>query len=103
MHVSRLTGERVTSKKYKDGSTATVRDENFLTLANSRPNDPKDRKGRVEFGLRHKPQLRHAQKSVADCRLSRQTPMLRKWRHRMSHWLKVVPRCLLTRRSWIDK
>ena len=36
---------------------------NFLTLANTRPNDPKEWKGRVEFKWRHKPQLRHVKKS----------------------------------------
>eukprot|EP00439_Symbiodinium_sp_Y106_P069988 s4351_g12.t1 len=61
---SRLTGERVTFKQYKDGSTVTVRDENFLKLRNTRPKDPKEWRGRVEFGLRHKAQLRHVQKSA---------------------------------------
>ena len=51
-------------KKYKDGSTVTGRDENFLTLANTRPHDAKDWRRRVEFGLSHKPQLRHVQKSA---------------------------------------
>ena len=51
---SRLTGERVTYKTYKDGSTATVRDGNFLTLSNARSTDPKQWRGRVEFGLKHK-------------------------------------------------
>ena len=60
----RLTGERVTYKKYKDGSTVTVRGENVLALKNTRPNDPKEWRGRVEFGLKHKPQLRHVQKSA---------------------------------------
>ena len=55
---------RVTFKQYKDGSTVTVRDENFLELSHTRPKDPKEWRGRVEFGLRHKPQLRHVQKSV---------------------------------------
>ena len=44
---SRLTGERVTFKQYKDGSTVTVRDENFLELRNTRPKDPKEWRGRV--------------------------------------------------------
>ncbi|CAE7248181.1 unnamed protein product [Symbiodinium microadriaticum] len=61
---SRLTGERVTYKTYKDGSTATVRDGNFLTLSNARSTDPKQWRGRVEFGLKHKPQLRHVQKTA---------------------------------------
>ena len=61
---SRLTGERVTFKQYKDGSTVTVRDESFLELRNTRPKDLKEWRGRVEFGLRHKPQLRHVQKSA---------------------------------------
>ena len=56
---SRLTGERVTVKQYKDGSTVTVRDEKILEMRNTRPKDPKDWRGRVEFGLKHKPQLRH--------------------------------------------
>eukprot|EP00439_Symbiodinium_sp_Y106_P033492 s6871_g4.t1 len=51
-------------KQYKDGSTVTVRDENFLELRNTRPKDPKEWRGRVEFGWRHKPQLRHVQKSA---------------------------------------
>ena len=53
-----LTGERVTFKQ------CTVRDENFLEMRNTRPKDPKEWRGRVEFGLRHKPQLRHVQKSA---------------------------------------
>ena len=61
---SRLTGERVTYKNYKDGSTVTVRDEKFLTMRNTRPKDPKEWRGRVEFGLKHKPQLRHVQKTA---------------------------------------
>ena len=39
---SRLTGERVTYKTYKDGSTVTVRDENFLTMRNTRPKDQRN-------------------------------------------------------------
>ena len=61
---SRLTGERLTFKQYKDGSTVTVRDANFLEMRNTRPKDPKEWRGRVEFGLKHKPQLRHVQKSA---------------------------------------
>ena len=61
---SRLTGESVTYKTYKDGSTVTVRDGNFLTLSNARSTDQKQWRGRVEFGLKHKPQLRHAQKAA---------------------------------------
>ena len=61
---SRLTGERVTFKQYKDGSTVTVRDENFLQLSRTRAKDTKEWRGRVEFGLKHKPQLRHAQKTA---------------------------------------
>ncbi|CAE7429174.1 unnamed protein product [Symbiodinium sp. CCMP2456] len=61
---SRLTGERVTYKTYKDGSTVTVRDENLLTMRNTRPKEPKEWRGRVEFGLKHKPQLRHVQKTA---------------------------------------
>ena len=61
---SRLTGERLTFKQYKDGSTVTVRDSNFLEMRNTRPKDPKEWRGRVEFGLKHKPQLRHVQKSA---------------------------------------
>ena len=61
---SRLTGERVTFKQYKDGSTVTVRDENFLELSQTRSKDPKEWRGRVEFGLKHKPQLRHVQKTA---------------------------------------
>ena len=61
---SRLTGERVTFKKYKDGSTVTVRDENFLELSRTRSKDPKEWRGRVDFGLKHKPQLRHVQKTA---------------------------------------
>ena len=61
---SRLTGEGVTYKTYKDGSTVTVRDGNFMTLANARSSDPKQWRGRVEFGLKHKPQLRHVQKTA---------------------------------------
>ena len=59
---SRLTGERVTFNQYKDGATVTVRDENFLELSRTRSKDPKEWRGRVEFGLKHKPQLRHVQK-----------------------------------------
>ena len=62
--VLRLTGERLTHKVYRDGSTVTVRDANFLTMTNTRPRDEKDRRGRVEFGLTHKPQRRHVRKSV---------------------------------------
>eukprot|EP00439_Symbiodinium_sp_Y106_P065852 s317_g10.t1 len=47
---SRLTGERVTFKQYKDGSTV------------ERPS--KEWRGRVEFGLTHKPQLTHVQKTA---------------------------------------
>ena len=54
VQVSRLTGERVTHKKYRVGSTVTVRDENFLTLSSTRPHDEKDWRGRAEFGLTHK-------------------------------------------------
>ena len=61
--LSRLTGDRVTYKMYNEGSTVTVGDRTFLTLANTRPSDPKEWKGRVEFKLRHKPQLRHVTKS----------------------------------------
>ena len=61
---SRLTGERLTFKQYKDSSTVTVRDANFLEMRNTRPKDPKEWRGRVEFGLKHKPQLRHVQKSA---------------------------------------
>ena len=61
---SRLTGERLTFKQYKDGSTVTVRDANFLEMRNTRPKDPKEWRGRVEFGLKHKPQLRHVHKSA---------------------------------------
>ena len=61
---SRLTGERVTYKTYKDGSTVTVRDANFMTLSNARSTDPKQLRGRVEFGLKHKPQLKHVQKTA---------------------------------------
>ena len=61
---SRLTGERVTYKQYKDGSTVTVRDENFMALKNTRPKDPKEWRGRVEFRLKHKPQLRHKSKTA---------------------------------------
>ena len=61
---SRLTGERVTYKTYKDGSTVTVRDGNFLALSTARSTDQKQWRGRVEFGLKHKPQLRHAQKTA---------------------------------------
>ena len=57
--MSRLTGDRVTYKTYNEGSTVTVRDI-FLTLANTRPRDPKEWKGRVGLKL---PQLRHAKKS----------------------------------------
>ena len=46
---SRLTGERVTYKQYKDGSTVTVRDENFMAMRNSRPKDPKN--GGAELSL----------------------------------------------------
>ena len=45
--VPRLTGERVTHKLCRDGSTVTVRDANFLTLTNTRPRDGKDWRGRV--------------------------------------------------------
>ena len=62
--VLRLTGERLTHKVYRDGSTVTVRDANFLTMTNTRPRDEKDWRGRVEFGLTHKPQRRHVRKSV---------------------------------------
>ena len=62
--VLRLTGERLTHKVYRDGSTVTVRDANFLTMTNTRPRDEKDWRGRVEFGLMHKPQRRHVQKSA---------------------------------------
>ena len=62
--VLRLTGERLTHKVYRDGSTVTVRDVNFLTMTNTRPRDEKDWRGRVEFGLTHKPQRRHVRKSV---------------------------------------
>ena len=62
---SRLTGERVTYKTYKDGSTVThCQERNFLTLSNARSTDPKQWRGRVEFGLKHKPQLRHVQKTA---------------------------------------
>ena len=61
---SRLAGARVTYKTYKDGSTVTVRDANFMTLSNARSTDPKQWRGRVEFGLKHKPQLRHVQKTA---------------------------------------
>ena len=61
---SRLAGERVTYKTYKDGSTVTVRDANFMTLSNARSADPKRWRGRVEFGLKRKPQLRHVQKTA---------------------------------------
>ena len=61
---SRLTGERVTFKQYKDGSTVTVRDENLFELSRTRSKDPKEWQGRVEFGLKHKPQLRHVQKTA---------------------------------------
>ena len=61
---SRLTGERVTFKQYKDGSTVTVRDENLLELSWTRSKDPKEWRGRVGFGLKHKPQLRHVQKTA---------------------------------------
>ena len=33
-------------------------------MRNTRPKDPKEWRGRVEFGLKHKPQLRHVQKSA---------------------------------------
>ena len=62
--VLRLTGERLTHKVYRDGSTVTVRDVNFLTMTNTRPRDEKDWRGRVEFGLTHKPQRRPVRKSV---------------------------------------
>ena len=62
--VLRLTGERLTHKVYRDGSTVTVRDANFLTMTNTRPRDEKDWRGRVEFGLTHKPQRRRVRKSV---------------------------------------
>ena len=63
--VLRLTGERLTHKVYRDGSTVTVRDANFLTMTNTRPRDEKDWRGRVEFGLTHKPQRRHVRKRCA--------------------------------------
>ena len=31
---SRLTGERMTYKQYKDGSTVTIRDEDFMAMKN---------------------------------------------------------------------
>ena len=62
--VLRLTGEQLTHKVYRDGSTVTVRDAYFLTMTNIRPRDEKDWRGRVEFGLTHKPQRRHVRKSV---------------------------------------
>ena len=62
--VLRLTGERLTHKVYRDGSTVTVRDANFLTMTNTRPRDEKDWRGQVEFGLTHKPQRRHVQKNA---------------------------------------
>ena len=43
--MSRLTDERVTFKKHKDGSAVTVKDKSFLTLANTGPRDPKEWKG----------------------------------------------------------
>ena len=62
---SRLTGgERVTFKQYKDGSTVTVRDDNFFELSRTRSKDPMEWRGRVEFGLKHKLQLRHMQKTA---------------------------------------
>ena len=61
---SRLTGERVTYKQYKDGSTVTIRDEDFMAMKNTRSKDPKEWRGRVEFKLKHKPQLRHKSKTA---------------------------------------
>ena len=52
---------RTEMKKYKDGSVVTVMDESFLT---TRPHDATGWRGRVEFGLSHKPQLRHVQRSA---------------------------------------
>ena len=34
-----------------------------MTLAKAWPSDPKEWKGRLEFTLRHKPQLRHVKRS----------------------------------------
>ena len=42
VQMSRLTGERVAYKECMAGSTVTVKDESFLTLANIRPSDPKE-------------------------------------------------------------
>ena len=60
-HWSRLSGERVTYKTYKDGSTV-------MTLSNAKSTDPKQWRGHVEFGLKHKPQLRHVQ--IENCTTS---------------------------------
>ena len=46
-----------------EGSTVTIRDRRFLTLASTRPSDPKAWKGRVELKLRRKQQLRHGKMS----------------------------------------
>ena len=54
----------MTFKQYKDGSTITVRDENFFELSRTRSKNPKEWRGRVEFGLKHKPQRRHVQKTA---------------------------------------
>ena len=51
-------------------STVPAKDANFLTLSNTRPNDPKEWKGRVEFGLKHKP-LVHMTRRLANQRPNR--------------------------------
>ena len=48
---------------YDGGSTVIIRARNFLTLASTRPRDLQEWKRRVEYKLRHKPQLRHVKKS----------------------------------------
>ena len=93
--VLRLTGERLTHKVCRDGSTVTVRDTNFLTMTNTRPRDEKDWRGRVEFGLTHKPQRRHVRRSVPrphDPMVGKQPPSANADIAEMEHKSETAPK-----------
>ena len=82
--MSRLTGEGVTYKRYKGGSTVAV-----VTLEHTRSSDPKDWRGRVEFTLKHKPQLRLVKKKSEPRRGVRRLASLRPKGPRMAECAKL--------------